>query len=72
MNRDVMFKIFPLYGIREPIITAIKVLYTNTKAHVITPDGETQQFDISAGVLQGDTLAPFLFMLVLDYFSWQQ
>ena len=67
INRDVMFKILPLYGIPEPIITAIKVLYTNTKALVITPDGETQPFDISAGVLQGDTLAPFLFIIVLDY-----
>ena len=24
-------------------------------------------FDITAGVLQGDTLAPFLFVIVLDY-----
>ncbi|GFR68720.1 hypothetical protein ElyMa_000284100 [Elysia marginata] len=38
----------------------------NTKTRVATPDGETQLFDISAGVIQGDTLAPFLFMIVLD------
>ena len=25
------------------------------------------EFDITAGVLQGDTLAPFLFVIVLDY-----
>ena len=49
------------------IINAIKVLYTNTIAKVLTPDGETEQFDILAGVLQGDTLAPFLFIMVLDY-----
>jgi len=42
-------------------------MYTNTRAKVVTPDGETDQFDIMAGVLQGDTLAPFLFILVLDY-----
>jgi hypothetical protein len=30
-------------------------------------DGEIELFDISAGVLQGDTLAPFLFIIVLDY-----
>ncbi|KAJ8346398.1 hypothetical protein SKAU_G00277990 [Synaphobranchus kaupii] len=28
---------------------------------------EAQEFDILAGVLQGDTLAPFLFIIVLDY-----
>ena len=32
-----------------------------------TPDGETDYFDILAGVLQGDTLAPYLFIIVLDY-----
>ena len=31
------------------------------------PDGETDLFDILAGVLQGDTLAPYLFVIVLDY-----
>ena len=42
-------------------------MYTNTRAKVITPDGETDEFNILAGVLQGDTLAPFLFIIVLDY-----
>ena len=28
---------------------------------------ETEYFDIVAGVLQGDTLAPYLFILCLDY-----
>ena len=32
-----------------------------------SPDGETEEFDILAGVLQGDTLAPYLFTIVLDY-----
>lgn len=31
-----------------------------------TPDGETTSFPILAGILQ-DTLAPFLFALVVDY-----
>ena len=34
---------------------------------MITPDGETDFFEIKAGVLQGDTLAPYLFAIVLDY-----
>ena len=34
---------------------------------VHSPDGDTEYFDIVAGVLQGDTLAPFLFIICLDY-----
>ena len=30
-------------------------------------DGDTDYFDIVAVVLQGDTLAPYLFILCLDY-----
>ena len=31
------------------------------------PDGDTDYFSIVAGVLQGDTLAPYLFIICLDY-----
>ena len=37
-------------------------MYENAKAGVITLDGETEPFDISAGVLQGDILALYLFL----------
>ena len=33
----------------------------------MSSDGETDYFKITAGVMQGDTLAPFLFVIVLDY-----
>ena len=36
-------------------------------AKVLSPDGETELFEILAGVLQGDTLAPYLFAIVIDY-----
>ena len=36
-------------------------------ARVLTPDGKTNLFEIRAGVLHGDTLAPYLFVIVLDY-----
>ena len=42
-------------------------MYCNTTATVLAPEGETKSFEINAGVLQGDTLAPFLFIMVLDY-----
>ena len=37
------------------------------KVKVCSPDGDTDYFDIVAGVLKGDTLAPYLFIICLDY-----
>ena len=34
---------------------------------VRSPDGDTSFFDIKAGVLQGDTIAPYIFIICLDY-----
>ena len=51
----------------QKIVKAIEIMYINTKAKVLSPDGETDFFEILAGVLQGDTLAPFLFVIVVDY-----
>ena len=41
------------------------ILYRNTKVH--SPDGDTEYFDIVAGVLQGETLVPYFFIICLDY-----
>ena len=43
------------------------MLYKNTKAKICSPEGDRDYFDILAGVLQGDTLAPYLFIICLDY-----
>ena len=67
IHRGQMLKILVAYGIPEELTTAIADTYSNTKAKVITPDGETDAFQIYSGVLQGDTLAPYLFVTVLDY-----
>ena len=67
VNREKMFEILGLYGIPSEIIDAIKVLYSNTCSSILTPDGETEPFDVVTGILQGDTLAPFLFIIVIDY-----
>ena len=56
ISREKMFEILHLYGIPQKIIEAIRIMYCNTTATVISPDGETKSFEIKAGVLQGDTL----------------
>ena len=67
IHRDRMFSILEAYGIPPMIVQAIKLIYENSSAQVLTPDGETSFFEILAGIFQGDTLAPFLFIIVLDY-----
>ena len=61
-------KILPeAYGVPKETVAAITILYRNTKVKVRSPDGDTDYFDIVAGVLQGDTLAPYLIIICRDY-----
>ena len=62
-----MEQILKAYGIPNEIIKAIMIMYKNTQAFVRSPDGDTEFFNIIARLLQGDTLAPYLFIIVLDY-----
>ena len=48
---------------KRETVTTIMLLYKDTKAMVFSPDDDTDFFDIVDWVLQGDTLAPFLFVL---------
>ena len=67
IHRGRMLQILKAYDVPDRLIQAISLMYSGTRARVLTPDGNTEYFDILAGVLQGDTLAPFLFAIVLDY-----
>ena len=54
-------------GLPKETVAAIMVLNRNTKIKVRSPDGDTDYFDIVVGVLEGDILAPYLFIICLDY-----
>ena len=62
-----MEQILQAYGFPKETVTAIMMLYKNMKVKVCSADGDTDFFDIVAGVLQGDTSAPYLFIICLDY-----
>lgn len=62
-----MIKIVHAYRIPPNLHPDIEATHTDTWAKVRTPDGEMEEFDILAGVLQGDILSPFLFIIFLDY-----
>ena len=67
IHRGEMEQILLAYGIPKETVAAIMILYRNTKVKVRSPDGDTDDFDIVAGVLKGDTLAHYLFIIYLDY-----
>ena len=67
IHRGRMEQILLAYGLPKETVTAITILYRNTKVKVRSSDGDTEYFDIVAGVLQGDTLASYLFIICLDY-----
>ena len=55
------------YSLPKETVEAIMMLYKNMKVKVRSPDGDTDYFDIVAGMLQGDILALYLFIICLDY-----
>ena len=49
--------------LKKQLVNAIKLLYTTLPS----PDREIESFGTKAGILQGDTLVPFLFIMIVDY-----
>ena len=67
IHRHKMLKILRKYGVPRKLVDAIGKLYESTFASVLSPDDETDLFQIQAGILPGGTLAPFLFVFTVDY-----
>ena len=67
IHKEKLMEILKAYGVLVEIVNAVDMMYTNTTAQVLSPDGDTEFFEILAGVLQGGTLAPCLFIIALDY-----
>ena len=58
IHRGKLMEILLAYGIPQKLVSGIQVLYANTTSKVLSPNGDTEFFEILVGVLQGDTLAP--------------
>ena len=67
INRGKMEQILLAYGLPEQTVEALMMAYRNTNVNVRSQDGDTDYLDIRPGVLQGDTLVPYLFIICLDY-----
>ena len=65
IHRGKMEQILLTYGLPKETVAAIMMLYKNMKVCFL--DGDTDYFNIVAGVLQGNTLALYLFIICLAY-----
>ena len=67
IHKGKMEQILLAYSLSKETVTFRMMLHCYTKAKVRSPDGDTDFFDIVTGILQGDTYAPYLFIICLDY-----
>ena len=67
---DQMEAILYAYHVPSDLVRAVMSAYHGVPAVILNTDGEVTneaKSNLSVGVLQGDTLAPFLFILVMDF-----
>ena len=62
-----MFSVLRHYGIPETLVNAIQVLYTNSSSSMMVDGSISKPFSVTTGVLQGDVLAPFLLIILVDF-----
>ena len=67
VHRPTMWKILRSYGIPIKIINVIKLLYEGSSSCVRVGGSNTESFEITSGVKQGDVLSPVLFVIVVDW-----
>ena len=53
-------------GIPPDAIKVVKGLYSGAKTRVQTTLGETEYINITRGTIQGDSLSPYLFLLLME------
>ena len=62
-----MFSILRHNGIPQTLVDAIQVLHTNSSSAALVDGSISNLFDVTTGVLQGDVMAPSLFIILVDY-----
>ena len=67
IHRGKMKQILLANGLPKETVAAIMMLYENMKVKVHSTNGDSDFFDIVAGDQQGNALAPYQFIICLDY-----
>ena len=66
-HRSSISVILSQYNVPIFLISDITQMYSDTSACVSTELGPTEWFKTTSGVIQGDTLSPYRFIVLLDY-----
>ena len=66
IHRGKMEQMLYAYGLLKVTVTTMTMFNKNTKPRVRLPDEDTDFFNSVAGILEGDILAPYLFIICLD------
>ena len=66
VSHDTIADALEAFSVPPMLRRMILATYESPTGHVKTDFGYTKSFEISSGVLQGDVLAPFLFIMCLD------
>ena len=61
IDQDKLLQVLYDLGFANVAIDAVKNIYQGAVTKVKTPVGKTEAINVDRGVLQGDTLSPFLF-----------
>ena len=67
LDRQTLWKLLRHYGIPLKFVNLIKNSYEGAKCRVVHEGRLTECFEIWTGVRQGCLLAPFLFLLAIDW-----
>ena len=67
LHRSSIPVILSQYNMPNCLISDVIQMYSDTSACVSTELGPTEWFKTTSCVLQGDTLSPYLFIVLLDY-----
>ena len=71
VDRWAILVILRHYDVVDTVDADVMQLYHGSTAAVSTRFWLTETVDTTSGVLQGDTLSPHLFILLVDYILWQ-
>ena len=67
ISRPAIAWLLEQHGVPQLLVQAVMDFYDGSSAFVQTPDGPSPEFLTTSGVLQGDTLSPFLFVVIMDF-----